>query len=619
MDGAREAPPASIDSPAMEDGTLILVAGMLLALGIGASLVAGRVRVPGLVLFLLLGMGIGSDGLGLINFGETLRDVELARSIGIIALALILFEGGLAAGWDEIKPVLRGSLPLATIGTVITAVITGVAANLLLGLSTLEGFLLGAVIASTDSAAIFSVLRGSSIKRKLARTLEAESGFNDPIAILLVLGFIEWIQQPDYGVTQMLGSMAVHLTIGGVVGLSIGTGAVMAFRRVSFATTGLYPVGSIATAALAYGAADYLHGSGFLAVYLAGLTLGSGRIPARRTIEDFHAGLAWVSQIALFFTLGLLVFPGELGDIAVDGMLLAVILALVARPIATFATTSVAGYSLREMTLVSWAGLRGAVPVVFATFPVIEGIPQAERFFNLVFFVVITSALIQGATINPLARRLRLTTKQPALPRPLMEVGSIRRLGAEVLEFPVRPDDAIVARLVNELGLPRDALVNIIVRDDEALLPRGSTEISAGDRLHIVVREAARKQVEALFELWREGPIETRTTERLPGPQGRTPIFSVKPWREELGDPADPKEIESVAVTRTLRTRREVRGALVLLADGRLAVTGEGIVATGSPAQLVRYCRDRVGRAKSAQAKAWWQEVAGAMLQSSAR
>jgi cell volume regulation protein A len=602
----------------MEVGTLILIAGALLALGIGATLIAGRLRVPGLVLFLLLGMTIGSDGLGLIEFGATEHDVELARTIGIIALTLILFEGGLAAGWGEIRPVLRGALPLASIGTLITAVITGLAAHMLFDLSTLEGLLLGAVIASTDSAAIFSVLRGSSIERKLARTLEAESGFNDPVAVLLVLGFIEWIKAPDYGIADMALLVVEQLAIGGIAGFAIGAAAVAAFQRVKFATTGLYPVASIATAALAFGAADVLGGSGFLAVYLAGLALGGARIPARRTIDDFHAGVAWVAQIALFFTLGLLVFPSELGDIAVDGILLAVALTLVARPIATFLTTSLAGYNVREMTLVSWAGLRGAVPMVFATFPVIEAIPDANVYFNLVFFVVITSALIQGATIDPLARRLRLTTSEPAVPRPLMEVGTIRRLGAEVLEFPVRPEDALFGRLVNELGLPRDALVNVIVRDDEALLPRGSTEVSEGDRLHILVREKARGDVEALFERWRVGPIAAPRSEPLPLPQGRTPIFSVRPWNDSQGDPAAPERVEGIAVTRTLRTRREARGALVVLADGRLAVTGDGIVASGSPRQLVRYSKERVGRAQTAQARAWWQEVAGAVLQSSA-
>jgi len=602
----------------MHDGTLILIAGSLLALGIAATLLAGRLRVPGLVLFLVLGMAIGSDGFDLIEFGSTESDVELARTIGIIALTLILFEGGLAAGWSEVRPVLRGALPLATAGTLISAAITGLLSHVLFDLTVLEGLLLGSVIASTDSAAIFSVLRGSNVKRKVARTLEAESGFNDPVAVLLVLGFIAWIQGPDYGFADMAVLVVEQLSIGALTGFAVGAAAVAAFRSVKFATTGLYPVASIATAAIAYGAADQLGGSGFLAVYMAGLSLGSARIPARRTIDDFHAGVAWVAQIALFFTLGLLVFPTELQHVALDGLLLAVVLTLVARPIATFASTSLAGYSVREMTLVSWAGLRGALPVVFATFPVIEGIPKAELFFNLVFFVVITSALVQGATINPLARFLKLTSRAEAVPPPVMEVGTIRRLGAEVLEFPVEEDHALVGRLVNELGLPRDALVNVIVRDDEALLPRGSTEVAAGDRLHIVVRENARSDVEALFARWRAGPIARPTPDRISAPQGRSPIFSVRPWRDEDGDPAAPERIADVTVNRTLRTRREARGALVLLDDGRLAVTGEGVVATGSPRQLVRFCRDRVGRAQSPEAKAWWQEVAGAVLQSSA-
>lgn len=602
----------------MEDGALILVAGGLLALGIAATLVAGRLRVPGLVLFLLVGMLIGSDALGLIDFGTTHADVELARTIGIVALTLILFEGGLAAGWGEIRPVLRGALALATVGTLITAAVTGLAAHMLLDLTVLQALLLGAVIASTDSAAIFSVLRGSRIERKLARTLEAESGFNDPVAVLLVLGFIAWIQGPDYGAADMLLLVVEQLAIGAVAGFALGALVVAAFRRVRFATTGLYPVASIAAAALAYGVADQLGGSGFLAVYLTGLSLGSGGVPARRTIEDFHAGVAWVAQIALFFTLGLLVFPTELGQIARDGLLLAAVLMLLSRPLATVLTTAPFGYSPREMALLSWSGLRGALPVVFATFPVIEGIPEAERFFNLAFFAVITSALIQGATIEPLARRLGLTGGEPAVPRPLMEVGTIRRLGAEVLEYPVRPGDAAVGRLVNELGLPRDALINVIVRDDEALLPRGSTEVAAGDRLHIVVRESARGDVERMFETWRSGPIARPPDEALP-PQGRAPIFSVKPWVDGDGDPGTPRRVDGVAVSRVLRTRRESRGALVVLADGRIAVTGDGILAVGSARQVARYSRERIGRTGAAEARAWWQEVAGAAVQTSAR
>ena len=597
---------------------MILVAGALLALGIGASLVAGRLRVPGLVLFLGVGMAIGSDGLDLIDFGNDLGDVELARTIGIVALALILFEGGLAAGWSQIRPVLVPSLSLATVGTIVTAAIVGFAATWLLGFTTLEGLLLGSIVAATDSAAIFSVLRGSSLRRRLAQTLEGESGFNDPVAIVLVLGFIEYIDEPDFGALDMLILSVAELGIGAAIGLGMGWVATRAFPRANFSTTGLYPVASIATAALAFGLADALHGSGFMAVYLTGLALGSAGIPGRRTVVDFHDGLAWVSQIAVFITLGLLVNPGEFGGIVDDGLLLAAVLMLVARPLAAIVATMPAGFNLRESTLVGWAGLRGAIPIVLATFPVIEGIEHAASFFNIVFFIVLASTLIQGATFDPLARALGLTTSEPALSPPVHEVGTIRRLGAEVLEFPVREGDAIVGQLVNRLMLPRDALVSVIVRSDEALLPRGSTEIAAGDRLHILVRESERVFVEGLFDRWRKGPIAV-PQERPPVLRGRSPIFTVKPWRSEHGDPAAPEHVEDVQVLRIVRTRREQRGALMVLVDGRMAVTGDGVVAVGGPAQLLRYCRERIRRARSEQARAWWQEVAGVVSQAHLR
>jgi cell volume regulation protein A len=326
---------------AVSDAALILVAGSLLAAGIGAALLAARLRLPGLVLFLALGMAIGSDGAGWIEFD----DYELARTIGIIALALILFEGGLTSGYHEIRPVLRPALSLAALGTIATAVLTGLAASWLLGFSLLEGLLLGSILAATDGAAVFALLRGSTLRRRLARTLEGEAGFNDPVAILLVLGFIDWIQLPDYGVADMIWLFTRQLGIGLVVGVAVGVGAVWAFRRLNLETAGLYPVASIATAGIAYGGAAIVDGSGFLAVYLAGLALGGAHIPAKRTITAFHEGLAWVAQIALFLTLGLLVFPSQLGDVLVDGTLIALVVAFVARPLATALATAFDRYS----------------------------------------------------------------------------------------------------------------------------------------------------------------------------------------------------------------------------------------------------------------------------------
>jgi cell volume regulation protein A len=294
------------------------------------------------------------------------------------------------------------------------------------------------------------------------------------------------------------------------------------------------------------------------------------------------------------------------------------VLLLVARPLAAAVATIPLGLSVRESALVGWAGLRGAIPIVLATFPVIEGVQNAGAYFNIVFFVVLASTLIQGATFNPLANALRLTADEPAISRPLHEVGSIRRLGAEVLEYPVADDDVIVGRLVNQLMLPRNALVSVLVRDDEALLPRGSTEIAAGDRLHILVREQARDEVAGLFDRWHNGPLEEEDVS-VPVLTGRAPIFTVKPWRAGYGDPSSPDRVESTEVLRRLRVRRDTPGALLLLADGRFAVTGEKVVAVGGQRQLFRYVRERIQRAETPAAKAWWQEVAGVVSQVAAQ
>jgi potassium/hydrogen antiporter len=394
----------------MAEGHLILVAGALLAAGLVASLVAGRLRVPGLVLFLGVGMAVGTDGLGWLDFD----DYALARDVGIVALSLILFEGGLSAGWSEIRPVLGPAISLALLGTLLTAAIAGLVSTWLFDFSTVEGLLLGAIVASTDGAAIFGLLRGSALRQRLASTLEGEAGFNDPVAVLLVLGFIDWLQRPGYGAADMLGLFARQLGIGLGIGVAIGVLGVLAFRRARLETEGLYPVASIAVAALAYGAADSLHGSGFLAVYLAGLALGSARIPAKRTVLAFHHGLAWIAQLAMFLVLGLLVFPSQLGPVALKGTALALVVVFVARPLAAAVATALAGYSVAERVVLGWAGLRGAVPVVLATFPVIAHVHRSLEFFNIVFFAVLLSTLLQGSTFEPLARRLGVTSATTA-------------------------------------------------------------------------------------------------------------------------------------------------------------------------------------------------------------
>ena len=379
-------------------------------------------------------MAIGSDGTGWIPF----EDYELARTIGVVALALILFEGGLTSGLVEIRPVLGSAVSLALVATPITAGIAGVAAWLLFddfGLK--EGLLVGAVLASTDGAAIFALLRNSTLRRRLARALEGESGLNDPVAVLLVLTLIEFITDPSFTHADAALLLVRQLGIGLAVGLLVGWAGVQAFRRARLATAGLYPVASLAIAALAFGGADSLHGSGFLAVYIAGLALGSAPIPAQQTITAFHQGLAWVAQVGMFLTLGLLVFPHQLDEIVVEGTVLALVAAAIARPLAIFPATALSPFGKRERIVLGWAGLRGAVPVVLATFPVLAEVPGSRELFNIVFFAVLVSTVLQGTTFEPLAARLGMTTSEPALPRPLAEGGTIRRLGAELREYPV--------------------------------------------------------------------------------------------------------------------------------------------------------------------------------------
>ncbi|HEX7298061.1 MAG TPA: potassium/proton antiporter [Solirubrobacteraceae bacterium] len=594
----------------MADGELILVAGALLAAGMLASLIAGRLRVPGLLLFLFLGMAIGSDGLGWIGF----NDYELARRIGIIALALILFEGGLTAGLLEIRPVLKPALALAVVGTIVTAVVTGLAAAALFDLSTLDGMLLGSVMAATDGAAIFALLRGSTLKRRLATTLEGESGFNDPVAVLLVLGFIEWLQRDSYGLGDMALLFVRQLGIGLIVGVVVGAAAVWTLRRVQLATAGLYPVATLAVAALAFGGADALHGSGFLAVYLAGLALGTVGIPAQQTVTAFHQGLAWVGQVAMFVALGLLVFPSRLDEIAVKGTVLALVLVLVARPLAVAVATLPARFTWAERAVLSAAGLRGAVPVVLATFPVIAGVGGSTQLFDIVFFAVLLSTLIQGTTFEPLAHRLGATTTEPAVPRPLAEAGTIRRLGAEVLEYPVGERDAVVGARVRDLGLPREAVVNVIVRGDEAIPPRGSTILRGGDRLHVLLRSELSRDVHLIVERWRQGPIgpsPRRRSRRL----GRSPLFTVRPLEQAnlAGDVAHPREVGGTPVTAQLRIRRDVPGALVALDDGRYAVIGP-LVAVGGRQSLADWAMRRLRRLPGDDPeRGWLQNVVGAL------
>jgi cell volume regulation protein A len=474
----------------------MLAVGAILAASVALALGAAKTTLPALVAFLGLGMLLGSDGPGGIAFD----DATVAREFGIVSLVAILYDGGLSTSWRRLRGVAVPATLLSTVGVVVSAALTGGFAHLLFDLSWAEAFLLGSVVASTDAAAVFATLRRTRLRRGLARTREAESGGNDPVAIALTLGLIAWIERPTYGVDDVLVLLVKQIGIGLAFGLVIGLAAMWVFARIPHSIASFVPVASAATAALAFGAADAVHGSGFLSVYLVGLAVGSTPSRYRGQLVTFHEGIAYVAQVGLFIVLGLLVFPSDLLHVAFAGVGLAAGLMFVARPLAVWASTPLMGFTARERVLLGWAGLRGAVPIVLGTFVLSSHVKSAETIFNAVFFVVLVSVVLQGTTLEWVAGRLGLISG-PAPAQPPLEVTRSGALDLE--EFRVAADHAIAGAAVREIGLPREALVAVVVRGDDAIPPRGGTQIAAGDVLFVLVPHGKRAEVEDVFERWR--------------------------------------------------------------------------------------------------------------------
>lgn len=476
---------------------LILVTGILLLLGIASSKLSARLGLPVLVLFLLLGMLAGEEGIGGIAF----ENYALAHGIGTLALAIILFDGGLGTPLAAVHAVWRPALLLATAGVLVTALVTGLAAAWILELSLLEGLLLGSIVGSTDAAAVFSVLRhgGITLPKQLASTLEVESGSNDPMAIFLTIGCIEVLTGRMAVGPGLLGLFASQMLLGTVVGLAIGYLAVRVINRINLDAAGLYPVLVTAFGLLTFGLAAWMGGSGFLAVYLAGIVIGNSRLVFQRGIRLFHDATAWLAQIVMFVVLGLLSFPSRLMAVGVQGLLIGVVLILAARPVAVGLTVPWFRFNRRELLFLSWVGLKGAVPITLATFPLLAGIPQASLLFDVVFFVVVLSAIIQGWTLPFMARWLGL--EQPAEPAPpvSLEIMSLRNVEGEVVDYAVRDDSRAAGRLVKELALPEGAVIALIVRQHQIIPPHGTTRIEAGDHAILVLRSEILPLVTQIF------------------------------------------------------------------------------------------------------------------------
>jgi len=388
------------------DQTVLIGASVLLLVGVFVSKISDRYGIPALLLFLVLGMLAGSDGPGGIYFD----DPVVAQMVGVIALVLILYSGGLSTEWKSVRPIAAEAFILATLGVFITALVVGVVASALLGISLLEGMLLGSIVSSTDAAAVFAILRSKGIRLKgqLKPLLELESGSNDPMAIFLTVGLLELIAQPDLSPLSLLGRFALQMLVGAGAGYCMGWVMLFLVNRLKLGYEGLYPVLTLSLVLLTFGVTDLLGGSGFLAVYLAGIVLGNPESIHKGSLMRFHDGVAWLMQITMFLALGLFVFPSRLAPIAGTGLLIAGCLMFVARPVGVFIGLLPSQLKLRERAFVSWVGLRGAAPIILATFPMLARVPQADWIFHVVFFIVLTSVLLQGTSLPLVARWLKV-------------------------------------------------------------------------------------------------------------------------------------------------------------------------------------------------------------------
>lgn len=478
----------------MNEAGLFLAVGAVLAVSIVIAMVASHMGVPSLAAFLVLGMLLGSEGLGLVSFDN----VEAARLVGTVGLAAILFEGGLSTSYRRLREVALPALSLSTIGTVVTALLAGLAAHSLLDLPWLQAFILGAVVSSTDAAAVFATFRFTQIRRRLARALEAESGINDPMAIALTIGFITWLQHADYGLGDMIVLMIHQIGLGLLIGLLLGAACTWAFSRLPPNVGSFAPVASLAACALSFGIAAALGGSGFLAVYLVGLAIGSTPSRYRGQLTVFHEGLAFLAQVAMFIILGLFVFPHQLVPVAAAGVVLALLLVLIIRPIAVWLSTFFINFSLKEKAFLGYAGLRGAVPIVLGTFVLSANISHAATIFNAVFFIVLASTLIQGTTLGWVAERLGVID---SLPDDHPANSSPNR--PERIKFYVTAQHAIAGVMVKEIGLPHWARVTKISRDGKNLKPSPSTVICPNDELLVIAPLSKHPELEDVFIRWR--------------------------------------------------------------------------------------------------------------------
>jgi cell volume regulation protein A len=481
---------------------VILIGSTLVLVSIIVAKLSDNLGVPSLLLFLGVGMLAGSEGPGGIYF----NDANLAQSVAVVALIFILFAGGLDTKWSDVKPIFRPAAGLATIGVLLTALIVGLFIHYVLNISLLTGLLLGAIISSTDAAAVFAVLRSKNVSLRgyLKPLLELESGSNDPMAIFLTIGLIQFINTAGTSIGSMVWLFIVQMSLGVIFGLALGKALVFVLNHLKIVYEGIYPVFALAFGLFCYGITTIIGGSGFLAVYVVGLVAANSEFIQKRSLLRFFDGLAWLSQITMFVTLGLLVFPSHIVPVIGIGLLISAFLMFIARPLSVFLTLIHSRFYLREKSFISWVGLRGAVPVILATFPLIAGVPDAEFIFNVVFFIVLTSALLQGSSIPFVARLLRLDAPLERKTKYPIEYSPVAGVDTELIDLTVPVESTANGKSVIELGMPRDSLIALISRNDSFLVPSGGTVIQEGDTILVLLNKNNLPEVRSILEKRKE-------------------------------------------------------------------------------------------------------------------
>ena len=479
---------------------ILIGTAIILLLSVFASKASEKYGIPALLLFLFLGMLLGSEGPGGVYFD----DPSLAQGLGVVALAFILFAGGLDTHWSEVRAVSGRSLTLSTLGVAITALVIGGIAFFVFGLSLLEGLLLGSIISSTDAAAVFSVLRSRNLAlpERVKHLLEFESGSNDPMAVFLTVAFISLLTQHTNPTTLLIQMFLIQMALGGVLGFLLGWGLVWLVNHIGLDTEGLYPVLTLSSVLLIYGVIAFLGGNGFLGIYIAGLMMGNKHFVHKNSLLRFHDAVAWLMQIVMFLILGLQVFPSQLVPVIGSGLFLSAVLMLLARPIAVFPCLLLSQFNLKERTLIAWVGLRGAVPIILATFPLLADVPNAGQIFHLVFFIVLTSVLLQGTSIPLVVRWLGVATPQSPKPRYPLEFEEGSGMDATLMDFIIPYNSGVVGKRIVELGLPEGSVITLIVRDDKTyIVPTGTTVLQPGDVLLILLSKSAVAEVNKILAI----------------------------------------------------------------------------------------------------------------------